>query len=521
MRLQASAAAAAAFAALIIPCADKASGAEVLEAWKKGVAKTCAAKAQEHAGRKCFLAARTLVDFGAAFSPADEGLSKLNEMYKFAPPVPLPVVQAGFRQEEIPASPELTQNHHNVPDDVEALKKFWTSERDDMLLSFLGSLQKSAKKPEEKTLAGQYASIIRGLSKLTPPYGKWDAFKKAEEYMRILGYRSDDRTGRPISPEEVAFLERRNVLASEKIKALKIDIAVEDISGQSEFESQLGIVLSKYRSDHWRVEGSFPRREDAVLALAILEEHSRLFAEKMKVQDPGRLKDPFVLAILPGKQEFENYIDMMTDESPERREFLKKSTGAHPVPSKGLFVVYDHLIGQGTPFADVSLIPLRDKIGSMAVETIAYKFGFYYFPQWVRFGLGSWFTLAILGTAETGRISMEETTGIEQTEWYNYLKWKELMKAAVLRNADPGTGSLLARENANEINWTHRAKMFSVADFFVEKDVESFKQFLRSVGSNWQSWKRSADGEFAPLKAVGYSMSKMDSDWRAFVKDKY
>ncbi len=512
-------------AAAALACAFAAPGragaAEVLESWKKGVAKTCAAKAQDLAGRRCFLAARTLIDFGLAFSPADQGLSKLGDAYKFAPPVPLNVVHGGFKQEELPSSAELVQNKHSVVDDVEALKAFWEKDRDEMLVSFLGSLAKSARKADEKALAGQYAGIIRGLSKQTPPWGRWDAFKAAEEYMKSLGYRSDDRTGRPISPAEISFLEQRDKVAAEKLKALKADIPVEDIASGSEFESQLGISLSKHRSDHWRIEGAFTRREDAVMALAILEEHYRLFVEKMKVSDPGRLKDPFTVAILPGKQEFENYIDMMTDESPERREFLKKSTGAHPVPSKGLFVVFDHLIGQGTPLADPSLLPLRDKMGTLAVETIAYRFGFYYFPQWVRFGLGSLFTLAVLGTAETGRISMEETTGIEQTEWYNYLKWRELMREAVERKADAGTGSLLARENANEINWTHRAKMYSIADFFVEADVESFKQFLRSVGSNWQSWKRSGDGEFAPLKAAGYTMAKLDADWRKWVMGKY
>jgi hypothetical protein len=116
---------------------------------------------------------------------------------------------------------------------------------------------------------------------------------------------------------------------------------------------------------------------------------------------------------------------------------------------------------------------------------------------------------------------MQETTGIEQTEWYNYLKWRELMARAVSRGADPGTGSLLARENANEINWTHRAKMFSIAEFFVEKDVSSFKQFLMTVGSNWKSWARAGDGEFPPLKSAGYPMKKLDGDWRKFVREKY
>jgi hypothetical protein len=506
---------------LVLLLATPGRAAEPLASFRKSVARKVRAEAQKNVSKKCFLTARCILDLGLALVPADQGVAKLLDAIRFAPAVPLSVVHRGCRSADLPTSTEMTQQNHQLLTDADCLKAFWEKTRDSMLVSFLRLLQGPARKPDLRSLAGKFAFVIRNLSKQTPSWGRKTAFDTANKLLTKLGYKVDGRTGKSISPEQIAFWEERDKVTAEKLKALQGGgLAVETIDARSEFEDNIGIALQKARSDHFHIEASFTPG-DAKLALAMLEETYRLFAKKMKVPPQGRMSNPLRVVVLPGQQEFGVYIDMMTSESSERREFLKKSTGAHPVPHKGLFVVFDHLTASGTPFAHPSLVPLRDKMISMAVENIAYAFGFHWFPQWVRFGLGSWFSLEVLSTADTGRISMQETTGIEQTEWYNYLRWRELMKRAAARGADPGTGSLLARDNANEINWTHRAKMFSLVDYFIERDVAAFKTYLTSVGNDWKSWRREGDGEFLPLKRAGYPMKRLDKSWRTFVSERY
>ncbi len=521
-------------AAMAFWALPEASGQTVFDEIRKTREKTgkqMAGQAKTLAGARCFFAMKQYLDLASWLDGENKEIKKMAEFYSFVPE--LPSFFSDFSWEELCRDSEIRKNKHKRTDDRKALDEFHSRGLNDALCGHIAALEAVPGQGEERAdaLGNEVTALFGFLEKKhwcgiialsEVKIGKFTS--KAEAFLKSLGWIDEpsypgSRTKEWVSPRKAKddsarkeldeatkrFRAERERVIGEKYAVIRKDLAARPSAGPSPFEEKLGIRLQKLRSDHFQVEA--PLADHQVIAcLAVQEAAFREFLNLMKIPDPGIYENPIKTVVLDSAKLYREYVMEMSSFTPEEKKFTAERTSGTGDPGLGYYV----------ECRDSFDPMLREAMVAGALYFMLARSGYAKFPLWVFLGLQYVLTLEVLGTADVSYISMAPSTGKQETyEWFNYYRWKRSMKEAERAGVAPSTDAILALGNVNELVDVQRAKMYCLVAFLSVEQLDRFKKILECISST--GWSRGADGEFAALRAAGWSTKELDEEYRKHI----
>jgi hypothetical protein len=355
---------------------------------------------------------------------------------------------------------------------------------------------------KEKTeifVGKKYAGLGKWCDKQGLRYQKVKAFENALKYDPD---NEDARKGLDFVKVDGKWRTKKQVEAMKEAKEGKL---VNDSS--SRYESALGLKLNKMESGHFRIETVFP--------VKTLKEYIKNVETSYSyfVKDIGLEPDADIFGgrkasflVLGTKAQWDRYVDHFVAGGPRQREFTKKLKGSRNVVQltaalyegeKGdLKTTIDQLVhgtGHFMPYAQWGIT-----------------------QAWLGEGFAFYYTQKVLNTTRTHCTSLGDYNRAfsGEKDWGQSENWKPLLKAEVLKHADPDI-RVFYGQRMGELQFNASVKSWSLITFLFDKHREKFMKWTEAVG------REGRHPEEAMKEILGWTFEELDIAWREFVKENY
>lgn len=312
--------------------------------------------------------------------------------------------------------------------------------------------------------------------------------------LQELGYAIEGE--RWISPEEIALRKWFRDGLDARPKGSPVE-------GESDVEKKLKIVTEKRRSDRFAVESGHlkgPQLERVVQHLEqVWEIYHALFGLEQSV-----LKPPVAVIILRSQQEHSAFIDFFEKGSDADKALSKKNDGAmYTEPplaecvqrEKGIDFVFDYCI-----HATIHLM-------------LAYHLGAD--RPWLTEGLATAFTRQLRGTALCACVRLEGTAREGGKTFTDPANWTWIVREWVQKGSDPEL-VLVLRSTLNDLDQIRLVKAWSVLDFLMTAHRNRLKELVEELAKDPKD-----SGEGALRKVFGWTVERVEAEWRAYTRRAY
>ncbi|MBI3097902.1 MAG: tetratricopeptide repeat protein [Planctomycetes bacterium] len=328
----------------------------------------------------------------------------------------------------------------------------------------------------------------------------------ASDFTRALDYDPDNAKAR----QALGFLrvgERwvsSGVKEADEAMAAELRAAEEGeiVNEPTAVEKGAMVHLSKRRSKHFLVQGD-ANQEQIKRHVRLAETVYARFLHDFGVTEE-RLGRDYEVIHLATEADHRNYVDTLTDLSPERKEWIKKHATGYLSQQRCEWFDRD---GKEEEDATIHAVAhmLLSKVSGLR----------WCGSPWLWEGVAFFYSNSLLGTATSCCMGWEQVSGAVGFGGGDTTVWKERMREIVVKGEDADIFGVL-NGSLDTVNRPQMGKAWSLVDFFlaVPSRQQRFLDFLRRLSQGTEQEK-------ALQEAFQWNYGQLDDEWRAYVRTHY